>query len=266
MTALKADRFLRDLAAPAVVSLRAEHVALVVAHPDDETIGAGGQLLRLRGVTLVHATDGSPKAHPQHQAYARQRRHELAAAVALAGVPRDAMISLGFVDQDASFHLAELARRLAALFEERNIEIVVTHAYEGGHPDHDAVSFAVDAARRLMVHRGADPPDVIEMPLYHRGATGMVAQQFVPADVPTVEVPLSDAAWAVKGRMLAAHASQAEVLTRFDSRVERFRIAPSYDFWVLPNGGSLHYESADWGMTGERWRELVAAASRELGR
>ena len=103
------------------------------------------------------------------------------------------------------------------------------------------------------------------MAFYHGGSAGMVAQRFVPADSLTVEVPLSDAAWALKRRMLAAHASQIDVLTRFDSRIERFRTAPPYDFGLLPNGGSLYYETAGWGMTAGRWQELVATASRELG-
>ena len=185
--------------------------------------------------------------------------------MALAGVPREALISLGLVDQDVSFHLADLARRLASFLGERRLEFVMTHPYEGGHPDHDAVSFAVDAARRLLTRRGVEPPDAIEMAFYHAGAAGMVAQRFVPANTPTIEVSLSDAAWALKQRMLAAHASQVEVLTRFDPRIERFRVAPRYDFTAPPNGGSLYYETADWGMTGARWRSLAATASRALG-
>lgn len=265
MSRPKGDRFLQGLATLEGQDLRADQVAIVVAHPDDETIGVGGQLSRLSGVTVVHATDGSPRAHPRHEAYARQRRCELEAAMALAGVPREALISLGLVDQDVSFHLADLARRLASLFGERRLEIVMTHPYEGGHPDHDAVSFAVDAARQLLARRGIEPPDAIEMAFYHGGAAGMVAQRFVPANTPTIEVPLSDAAWTLKQRMLAAHASQVEVLTRFDSRFELFRVAPRYDFTALPNGGSLYYETADWGMTGARWRSLAATASRALG-
>ncbi len=184
--------------------------------------------------------------------------------MALAGISKDALIAFGFVDQEVSFHLAQLARHLAALLEERGVEIVMTHPYEGGHPDHDAVSFAVHAARDLMARRGADLPEAIEMASYHGGAAGMVAQRFVPAETPTIEGPLSDAAWALKQRMLAAHASQVGVLAQFGSRIERFRVAPRYDFSALPNGGSLYYETADWGMTGARWRELVADAFREL--
>ena len=37
-----------------------EPVAIVVAHPDDETIAAGASLPLLRTLTLVHVTDGAP--------------------------------------------------------------------------------------------------------------------------------------------------------------------------------------------------------------
>jgi N-acetylglucosamine malate deacetylase 2 len=36
-------------------------VAVVVAHPDDETIGCGAILRRLPLVRLVHVTDGAPR-------------------------------------------------------------------------------------------------------------------------------------------------------------------------------------------------------------
>ncbi len=36
-------------------------VLVVVAHPDDETIGAGALLARLRDVRVVHVTDGAPR-------------------------------------------------------------------------------------------------------------------------------------------------------------------------------------------------------------
>ena len=40
---------------------QARHVVIVVAHPDDEVIGAGALLGHLRGVTILHVTDGSPR-------------------------------------------------------------------------------------------------------------------------------------------------------------------------------------------------------------
>ena len=36
-------------------------VAMVVAHPDDETIAAGGSLALMPELLLVHVTDGAPR-------------------------------------------------------------------------------------------------------------------------------------------------------------------------------------------------------------
>ena len=88
-------------------------VALVVAHPDDETIGAGASLHLMPGLLLVHVTDGSPRrlddAHRlgfgAASDYARAREAEVsAAALAVAGVdPVRAM--LGIPDQDAALDM-----------------------------------------------------------------------------------------------------------------------------------------------------------------
>jgi LmbE family N-acetylglucosaminyl deacetylase len=266
-----AQCFLTALAHEGQGPIPAAAVAVVVAHPDDETIGIGGQIARLDGVTVVHVTDGAPRPRRAAQAhgfatrdaYAAARRQELCTAMALAAIPGDALVSLAIPDQEASLHLAELARRLAALFRERRIDLVVTHAFEGGHPDHDATALAVHAAAALL--EGTRAPALIEMPLYHLGLSGWIVQRFVGPGATEFELHLSDEQRRRKQAMLDAHGTQRQVLSMVATDVERFRPAPAYDFTALPNEGRLLYDLHDWGMTGTRWRRLAAAALDELG-
>lgn len=263
----RAHAFLRRLATPGDVP--AGSVALVVAHPDDEVLSVGAQLARLKGVTIVHVTDGAPRgdAHgfATREDYAAARRTELASAVGLAGIGPDALVGLGVPDQEAALGLAEIARTLSDFFAGRGVEVVLTHAYEGGHPDHDAVAFAAHAACALMEATG-DPPGLVEMPFYHADAAGWVRQRFAADDgPPELALHLGKADRAFKQRLFDAHVTQRDTLASFPPEWERFRPAPAYDFARLPNGGDLLYERYPWGMTGTRWRELAGRALAELG-
>lgn len=282
MRALKrqADEVQPDRAAALLRALEggglidARRVAVVVAHPDDEAIGLGGQLARLNGVTVIHVTDGAPRngtAAAEHgfasaAEYALARACELERAMMLGGVPVADRFCLGLPDQETALHLPRIVRALMRLFEARTIEAVLTHAYEGGHPDHDAVAFAVHAARRLLARAGRTV-GIAEMPFYRAGeGEGWIVQGFVPtAGASEMAIALDDEARALKQEMLAAHRTQAATLKMFSTEVERFRVAPDHDFGALPNGGNLLYERHDWGLTGARWSALVAAARAELG-
>jgi hypothetical protein len=57
--------------------------------------------------------------------------------------------------------------------------------------------------------------------------------------------------------------SQAKVLESFPTDIERFRVAPKYDFHSPPHRGPLFYERFDWGVSGAEWRELAVRASSE---
>lgn len=247
---------------------------LVVAHPDDETIGFGGHLPRLRQATIVHLTDGAPadlrdaRAHGFTTAgdYAAARRRELQAALAEAGVEPSHWRGFDIPDQTAARQLSRLAADLAAVFTELRPGFVLTHAYEGGHPDHDAAAYAVSTACRSLRRRGLPAPEIVEMAFYSAGPAGPVFQRFAPSGTGAeIELTLAPEAAGTKQRMLNCYATQQQTLAPFSTASERFRSAPAYDFRALPNGGRLLYEAWGLGLTGAEWLRLARAALDELG-
>ena len=64
--------------------------------------------------------------------------------------------------------------------------------------------------------------------------------------------------------MLAAHASQQEMLAHFSTSAEYFRVAPTYNFTAPPNDRRLFYEQHDWGIDGKKWCQLARAVLCEL--
>lgn len=249
-------------------------VVILAAHPDDETAGLGAHLPELTRAVLVHVTDGAPRDRrwwgaphcADRETYARVRREELASALALAGFPSEQVRGLGLVDQEASLDLAHLARSIADLLRELRPDIVLTHPYEGGHPDHDATAFAVHAACRLLERRGIRPPRLIEFASYFSRGGELVVGDFLPwPGSEPATVVLSADQRELKARLLACFASQRETLAAVPRGVERFRLAPRYDFTLPPHEGTLHYERFDWGVTGAEWRRRAREAARELG-
>jgi LmbE family N-acetylglucosaminyl deacetylase len=248
----------------------AARTVIVFAHPDDETLACGALLPRLRDVTIVHVTDGAPRSGEDARRfgfsgvseYAAARAAELRAAMRIAGVGEDRLLSLDVPDQGTPLALADVARRLLPLLT--GAEFVITHSYEGGHPDHEAVCWAVHAACRLLA-REVSPPAIVDVPLYRLGPDGGWLHQDFGEGGPEIAVlRLTDQERDLKARMLAAHASQAGTLGPFGVADEPYRAAPAYDFSVLPHGGALLYERENWGLTGARWLELAADAYREL--
>jgi LmbE family N-acetylglucosaminyl deacetylase len=248
--------------------MRTERILLVAAHPDDEVIGAGGQLAEWRkGLTILHVTDGAPRnladareaGFETRAEYAQARRREMLAAVALAGVDESQCHELGIVDQEASIAMADIAARLREWIARMRPATILTHPYEGGHPDHDACAFAVHRACALA---GAPEEMLWEFTSYHAGPQGTVTGEFLPGgEQPPVRFELGEDARRRKRRMLDCFATQKAILEWFTICPEMFRQAPRYDFTAPPHDGELHYERFDWGMRGARWRELAAAVA-----
>lgn len=250
---------------------------VVAAHPGDEVLGAASLLPRIRPLVIVHATDGAPAdawdlnaASGNRGAEHRgARRAALAAALGLCGVEASQTRQIGLTEGEVSYHLVTLTRALAGIVLESRPEIILTHAYEGIDPDHDATAFASASACRLLARDRRPVPAVVEFGAIHARAGGLAPRDFLPAAdgqaPPARQIELSGPDLTLKQRMLSCLAWQHGPLEQIAVRAERFRLAPRYSFLVPPHAGTLIYERFSGTMVGRLWRSLAADALRDLG-
>lgn len=126
---------------------QSDRVLVLVAHADDETLGAGGFIAAAadRGalVHVVVATDGDA-SHPHSPTHtptqlAAIRREELVAAVAALD-PRVQTTFLGLPDGKLSAHLETLTSWLTTQLDDYTL--LVTPWSHDAHPDHEACARA----------------------------------------------------------------------------------------------------------------------------
>lgn len=242
-------------------------LAILAAHPDDETLGASVLLARSPRSRVVYLTDGAPRDRHlwppsmpgSREDYAAVRRREVARVLAHVGIPTEQVCWLGGIDQEAIFEIRTLAARLLEFLRSWRVDLLITHPYEGGHPDHDSAALV---ARLTAAALGSEAPLISEMTSYHERNGQCVTGEFLnPEPASEIAFELSEDDRRRKRRMMDSYRSQRLVLENFPVVTERFRIAPAYDFSHPPHDGRLWYESMGWSMTGARWREVAFAAS-----
>lgn len=227
---------------------------VLIAHPDDEAVGCGALMQRMSEPVVVFATDGAPRdpyfweKAGSREAYAELRRREARVALTLAGVRHIETLQAGesyVTDQELFRSLAPALASLAALVRRHTPQALLTLAYEGGHPDHDSCSFLTSVlARRLSL-------PAWEMPLYFRRTDGAaLCQQFRCCNGTEIALEPTSEEQKVKHEMLAAYASQGEVLKQFSAATEWFRQQAAYDYSQPPHSGVLNYEAWGWPIKG----------------
>ena len=238
----------------------------VVAHPDDEVIAAAAALMHLREKALVlHVTDGAPRNMTDAAragfatvgAYAQTRCAESRAALALTdGVTL--LDGLCVPDQTASRSLFEITVALVDIITGTAAELVVTHAFEGGHPDHDATAFAAAHAAR------ACGVPLVEASGYFDDGAGMVTGRFAQPEPPALVHTMDENEQFTKRRMFECFVTQTQTLAAFETTVELYRPAPPYDFAKQPNDGRVLYDRYDWGLRSSEWPRFAVDAQRRL--
>ncbi len=147
------------------LTMPSERVLVLAAHPDDESLGAGGLLARAhrRGleVVVVCATDGEA-SHPHSPTHgpavlAGVRRRELREAVD-AVAPGAALHLLGLPDGALADHEDTVVTALVDLLGDGEHTLVVAPWRRDGHPDHEAAGRAASAAAARTGSRLAEYP------------------------------------------------------------------------------------------------------------
>ncbi|MCZ2157142.1 MAG: PIG-L family deacetylase [Bryobacterales bacterium] len=241
-------------------------ILIVVAHPDDETLGCAHELLRrAEACHILHTTDGAPfesrfweqAGASSREEYATRRREELVAAMSVFGVDVSRLKALPVPDRDAVKNLPLLIDEIEYRLERLAPAVVYTHPFEGGHPDHDATAFAVRQGVERLRRSGRSVPEVREFSGYHARNGEFYQGKFLGEHGGAVEDDLSPAEQARKSAALDCYRSQQRVTSRFPLSPQRWRIAPLYNFTRRPHEGPLYYEIRNTGYTFEDFAALV---------
>jgi N-acetylglucosamine malate deacetylase 2 len=203
-------------------------ILVLAAHPDDETIACAGLLQRAAKSLVVFAVDGAPPHYGFEKKFGSLQRYSevrfAEAFRALSFVPRCSILRLSrsdgtyFPDQHLFLELPEAFDSLLKIARQFSPDHLVSHAFEGGHLDHDACHIlAWRAAKALNLQN-------LEFPLYWKSGDGRdVFQQFRAHCEDEFVVQLSQKEHRIKRRMFSEYRSQKNLMSVFRLDPERFR-------------------------------------------
>lgn len=255
---------------PALDFSMLDRVTIVAAHPDDETLGAGGLItecaMRRIPVQVVVVTDGAA-SHPAsstvspRQLAARRGRELFSAVAELA--PSTEVVMLDFADGETLRDRTRIAAALARAIEPGGT--IVAPWRGDGHRDHRVVG---ELCAELAGTSGAT---LLEYPIWMWHWADPDDER-VPWNS-AVSVTLTDAGRQAKRRAIASHVSQVEplgpapsdaavltasFLSNFDRDREVFLLAQPDPHPATKSQGyfdALYSSNADPWRLGTRWYE-----------
>lgn len=230
-------------------------IMVFASHPDDETIGCGGLILKNSNqVIVVFLTNGTSQKGIRriNKQESTNRESEAVQALKLAGVQRKNMI---FLDNDCYFGLdKEKLNKTRGIITKilkkyRPDQIYVT-AYEGGHFDHDITNFLINQSAKTLNYK----PRIYEYPLYNNNPSSVLRKAIrklslymkMPRTEPTFikikgvetyRLPMNSEELRKKRTMLEAYRSQNKknILVKLYLYNDKFRPCPNYDYNKRPH-------------------------------
>ncbi len=136
--------------APQLALTGVRRLVVLAAHPDDETLGAGGLIATAAGrgvpidIVVMTTGEGSHPHSPTHDAHRLARRRRQEVVIALAGLAPTARVHLlSFPDGGLSTRVDDMASVVESLlsWDGRPALLAAPWRFDG-HPDHQAVGEA----------------------------------------------------------------------------------------------------------------------------
>lgn len=197
-------------------------VLVIAAHPDDEILGLSSMLgkHRMNGdmVTIVYVTNGSVGKGPSwkcskmaSEQISKRRYEEGARALSHIGIKKGNLLCLGFPDGGTHRYLVEMAKDIIKLINDLNPKKIYVHSIEGGHDDHDIVSFVVKSVCKQLgsLH-------LYEWAEYNRlqplGSKNINFRASIPSKYKETIMHLTKEEQKLKKKMLENHESQGVVV------------------------------------------------------
>ena len=210
---------------------------VLVAHPDDEVISVSAALCCLEDVVLVQLTQDTE---------AREQERSAAECAAHWSFPVWMGGSAFRQAHQSAARLYELVRDLV-----QGADVIWTHAYEGGHLDHDTAAWLGQFVGAAILR--------LEFASYHATATGQAFGDFWPDPThPSVTIDVTGERWTRKRAGLAAYGSQAHILRKFPHpNQEVYREAPVYDFTKPAPPPRSRWDLKGYQPSTEFWRQTI---------